>query len=1189
MGLNNTDLSEFLTAEPLAGSVAAGQPVFATSGPGNRAVWANTAALSLLGAANLDDLTHSLRHGSDPAIRLLARLGSRIRPGGAAQLQKIRFRKSVTSGGLITMRCWAVAVPGKTGKPQNTADQDATDPADNHREVVFWVAALDAPAGLRRMPLENPDKTGEPTDLPGNQSKKDTPGTKDAAARLVGETLSNAAVVPSPVAVPSPEVQTLAPHALTLTLQAKSPQPRRGNVRFMWRSDGDGKLQTVDDALCEALGCDNGALTGESWDELIDSLPLEPSAPLRLSLARRDTWSRIEVLWPFTGSSRAAPVTLGGLPSFDRNGRFDGYSGFGVIHLDDAVERPVRIVNRNDGSGDKEGAAGSAEPELSGSQSGFAAVEPPASIGNVVSLRAWQSDNKPARDDGPLRPVAPGAIESAAPALKDDAGGQGNTDTGNTDTGKAGMGAANTEGPPGDQAAAFKPLHLNVPKADPDGSIQLSETERDAFREIARTLGARTREKDSVEKKDNAGKKHGLVEQDAAADPLRAADEIVSATRSPDSTAVSPPEFSAPKGQPADRDAPSSAAAGANLAGVAAAIAAAAVMAKNMAGKNTVVEQAETDKAPAGTNAAGADATSENGRSHTAVPVFEKPQSASVVPRTGPERTGPGSTGDELAAAAGASRSGIAGKQISDLVAEVRNTQKLLSGDDDAQSAPVKEHEFLRDRQAAALLDRIGPGVLALQDGAAVYVNQPLLDVLQYKSFEQFQATGGLHKMFRGRDPESLAREAAGGAIPVVTRTGDILAMDGKSHAASWNGKPASLLTLQPSQMLEREAKLRGLELDIRKRESEIRELHSILDTATDGVALLDDEGRILSLNGSGQALFGYDQNEVVGDTLTVLLARESHAQVMDYFNGLKSNGVRNVLNDGREVQGRASKGGLIPLFMTIGCINAGPEQRFCAVLRDVTQWKKAERELNESRHEAERTSSLKSEFLAKISHEVRTPLNAILGFAEVIMDERFGPVENERYKDYLKDIHASGTHVLSLINDLLDLSKIEAGKLELDFGSVDVSKVVNECVSIMQSHALRERVIMRLSLAPRLPNIVADERSLRQIVLNILSNAVKFNEAGGQVIVSTALTDSGSAVIRVRDTGIGMSEKDIELALEPFRQIATSRRSGGTGLGLPLTKALVEANRAAFSIKSKKDEGTLVEITFPQTRVLAE
>ncbi len=176
--------------------------------------------------------------------------------------------------------------------------------------------------------------------------------------------------------------------------------------------------------------------------------------------------------------------------------------------------------------------------------------------------------------------------------------------------------------------------------------------------------------------------------------------------------------------------------------------------------------------------------------------------------------------------------------------------------------------------------------------------------------------------------------------------------------------------------------------------------------------------------------------------------------------------------------------------------------------------------------------------------------------------------------------------HVLSLVNDLLDLSKIEAGKFELDVERIDANAVISECVSIMQPQANRSRVVIRLSLWPRLPRILADGRSLRQILLNLLSNAVKFNEAGGQVIVSSALTDAGYVVIRVKDTGIGMSENEIETALEPFRQIGASR--GGTGLGLPVTKALIEANRASFSIKSRKSQGTLVEVAFPPPQVLA-
>jgi len=248
-----------------------------------------------------------------------------------------------------------------------------------------------------------------------------------------------------------------------------------------------------------------------------------------------------------------------------------------------------------------------------------------------------------------------------------------------------------------------------------------------------------------------------------------------------------------------------------------------------------------------------------------------------------------------------------------------------------------------------------------------------------------------------------------------------------------------------------------------------------------------------------------------------------------------------------------------------------------------------AETELRNAKRETQKAASAKADFLAKISHEIRTPLNAMTGFAEVMMAERFGPIGNERYREYLKDIHGAGTQLVSLLNDLLDLSKVETGKLDLSFGHVGVNDLTQQCVGIMQPQANRARIIIRTSLTPALPQVVADERSLRQIVLNLLANSIKFTGPGGQVIVSTAVSDSSEVVLRVRDTGVGMSEKDIEAALEPFRQVATSGSwgSGGTGLALPLTKALAEANRANFHIKSAPNAGTLVEIAFPPSRVV--
>jgi signal transduction histidine kinase len=234
---------------------------------------------------------------------------------------------------------------------------------------------------------------------------------------------------------------------------------------------------------------------------------------------------------------------------------------------------------------------------------------------------------------------------------------------------------------------------------------------------------------------------------------------------------------------------------------------------------------------------------------------------------------------------------------------------------------------------------------------------------------------------------------------------------------------------------------------------------------------------------------------------------------------------------------------------------------------------------------------AVRSDFLARVSHEIRTPLNTIIGFCEVMLEERFGPVGNDRYRQYLNDIHSSGGRLVALVDDLVDLSRIEAGRLELDFTSVAINDLVAQCVATFQPQANQARIIIRSSLSPKLPQVVADMRSVRQIVLNLLANSIKLSNAGGQVIISTALTDCGEVVLRVRDSGAGMSATEITAAIAPFNELATSTRfgSGGADLRLALTKALAEANRAQFHIESKVSAGTLVEIGFPATCLWAE
>jgi len=382
------------------------------------------------------------------------------------------------------------------------------------------------------------------------------------------------------------------------------------------------------------------------------------------------------------------------------------------------------------------------------------------------------------------------------------------------------------------------------------------------------------------------------------------------------------------------------------------------------------------------------------------------------------------------------------------------------------------------------------------------------------------------------------------------------------------------------------------IQLPLRHAASEAdQELRAILDTAADGIITLDPEARIHTFSAGAEAIFGYRIADVAGKPFVDLLAPESRKTVRDYLAALQGPGLASVFNDGREVTALARQGGPVPLFLTIGKLEAPRSQAaFCAVVRDITQWKKTEAELRDAKERAEATSRQKSEFLASVSHELRTPLNAIMGFSEVMRLGRFGEIDNEKYRGYVQDIHASGAHLLSLIDDLLDLSKVEAGRLELNFTSVNLGDVAEHAMKLLTEQATAARVVLRKSFPADLPNVVADLRSMRQIMLNLLSNAIKFTDPGGQVVVSASLAVSGELKLRVKDSGIGMDEDQLKNALEPFRRVATEGRDvKGTGLGLPLTKALVEANRASFRLSSEPRRGTLAEITFPTPRVLAE
>jgi PAS domain S-box-containing protein len=365
-------------------------------------------------------------------------------------------------------------------------------------------------------------------------------------------------------------------------------------------------------------------------------------------------------------------------------------------------------------------------------------------------------------------------------------------------------------------------------------------------------------------------------------------------------------------------------------------------------------------------------------------------------------------------------------------------------------------------------------------------------------------------------------------------------------------------------------------------------DLAAILDTTAEGIVMFDAEGNIHACNRSAEALFGYDGNEFVRRNLTDLFAPESRRGILEYLESVKGAGVASLLDHGRDVLGRVSHGGIIPLSATMGRTRPGGPN-FFAVFRDLSQVKKGENELQQAQRLTNREAGAKTDMLARISHEVRVPLNAIIGFAEVMIGERFGTLGNERYVEYMKDIRSSGERVLAVLNDLAELTRIETGQLDLAFTNQNLNELVESCVSAMQPQANRQRKIIRTSLAQPLPPVVADARALRQITLNLIGNSIHLANPAGQVIVSTALSDFGEVVLRVRETGHGLNDSEVAAAMGPFRTPPPSdNASDSSPVNLSLTKALVEANRAKFAIRTGGRSGTLIEVVFPKAAVRA-
>ncbi|MGX9141979.1 PAS domain S-box protein [Mesorhizobium sp. 128a] len=1003
-------------------------------------------------------------------------------------------------------------------------------------------------------------------------SEPDSPGQAGAESVVPAENAQTDSAAAASSALPANAAPTTEPPAAREIDRSAPP------LRFVWRTDADGKFSALSPEFADIVGKPAADVIGRRFKDVATTFGLDASGEIASLLERRDTWSGRSVLWPVAGTDLKIPVDLAALPVYGRSRAFEGFRGFGVARASDAVVDPEALGMALVPNGAPPAAAGPA-PEETVAEAPKAAdpfegevpaltIVPKQERRFADKVIRLAEHRQPANDKG-LSTLERSAFREIGERLKkDNPPPEQPETTKQAEPAKPGQVAPNQAGPDHAMADQPKPDHVEVDQAEtaapaqqpaeassPDEAAPAAAAEPSATATESETAEAEPPESDAEDQKDLArldGARLGDVIAGSEARKPKA--PIVSrslldyADPEPGSVTGESPEATSSNGEPAPVSEPDGTKA------------------------QEIVQAVEPQPAVAETPAdAGEDDSMTSADFRDAE---DNEDWASADETTGSAAEDGGKAGDAGPAPAEPPRLKVPPLKLEGFVPSA-----FSAGDE--HKAPD-----------TSILGKLPVPLLIHSGDELHYANEEFLGLTGYDTLEDLSDAGGLGALFA--DPYSEAADESDHALRLKTREGQEFPIEAILRSVPWRAGKALMLVVRrtgedEAPMVAPMAGEEHTQPDVSELKSRIAEMRTIIDTATDGVVLIGRDGDIRSISRPAEALFGFDSDEVTGKPFASLFAIESQRAARDYLNGLSEPGVASVMNDGREVIGREAQGRFIPLFMTIGRLPN--DSGFCAVVRDITQWKRAEEDLTQARAVAERASSQKTDFLARISHEIRTPLNAIIGFSELMVDEKFGPVANDRYRDYLRDINRSGNHVLDLVNDLLDISKIEAGQQEMDYEAVSLNDTLAETVAMMQPQANRERVIIRSSFASRLPEVVADLRSVRQIALNILSNAIRYTQAGGQVIVSTAYETSGDVVMRVRDTGIGMSHAEIEQALKPFKQINALKRGrgDGTGLGLPLTKAMVEANRARFTITSTPGEGTLVEVAFPSTRVLAE
>jgi signal transduction histidine kinase len=379
---------------------------------------------------------------------------------------------------------------------------------------------------------------------------------------------------------------------------------------------------------------------------------------------------------------------------------------------------------------------------------------------------------------------------------------------------------------------------------------------------------------------------------------------------------------------------------------------------------------------------------------------------------------------------------------------------------------------------------------------------------------------------------------------------------------------------------------------ELRRREKQVEEhgalLQSTLENMGEGLSVFDRDGRLIAWNSRFASLLKYPgalENAALYDVLLHQARRGDFGPVADPEREARERFAAFYRNVPTIFERETANGSVLQI-----CRRAMPGGGVVTLYSDITGRKKAEAEMERARLQAELANRAKSDFLANMSHELRTPLNAIIGFSEAIAHGLLGPITDPRQLEYIKDIHASGLLLLSIINDVLDMSKIEAGMLQLAHEAVRVRRLVEEATRIVRERAEARKLTIVADLPEGDLLLIGDERALKQVLLNLLSNAIKFSHENGRVEIRAWESQKGEVVVEVQDHGIGMNPDEAARALQPFNQASsvTARTYGGTGLGLPIAKGLIEAHRGTLTIDSAPDCGTTVRITLPRRPIRA-